>query len=62
MNILDQLSAAEFTALEAEARARVIVELGEPIRTLARQGKALSDVKRMMRKMLGERLGENQHL
>ena len=60
-NVLDQLSAAEFTALEAEARARVIVELGEPIRTLARQGKALSDVKRMMRKMLGERLGENQH-
>ena len=56
-DILGQLSAAEFTALEAEARARVIAEIGEPIRTLARQGKAVSDVKRMMRKMLRESTG-----
>lgn len=54
-DVLGQLSAAEFTALEAEARVRVITEMGEPIRSLARQGKAVSDVKRMMRKMVKER-------
>lgn len=54
---LAQLSAEEYAVLEAEARARVITEMGEPIRTLARQGKAVSDVKRMMRKIVKEHEG-----
>ena len=56
-DVLGRLSAAEFTALEAEARARVIADMREPIRTLARQGKAVSDVKQMMRKIIGEHKG-----
>ena len=51
---LERLGAEEFAALEVEARARVIADMREPIRTLARQGKAVSDVKRMMRKIIGE--------
>ncbi len=54
-DVLDSLPAAEYTALEAAARARVIAEVAEPIRTLAGQGKAKVDVERMMLTLLRER-------
>ena len=44
----------EYTALELKAREKVIRELGPPICDLARQGKAMRDVKAMMRVLLAE--------
>lgn len=52
---LGRLSPAEWAALEAEARARVIAENGNPIRELAQKGKAMERVKAMMRKILAEK-------
>lgn len=54
---LAELSAEEFAALEQKARAKVIAELRPPICDLARQGKALRDVKAMMRVLLAEQGG-----
>ncbi len=50
---LDALLAEEWTALEAAARARVIAESADPVRRLAREGKAWTSVRSMMRKLLG---------
>jgi len=56
-DLLDSLSSEQFIALEREARDKVIRELGPPICDLARQGKALHDVKAMMRVILAEQGG-----
>lgn len=52
---LDALPVEEWAALEAEARARVIAENADPVRRLAREGKAWTSVRPMMRKLLGSR-------
>jgi len=49
---LAELAAAEYEALEQRAREKVIAELGPPICDLARRGKAMRDVKAMMRALL----------
>lgn len=51
---LESLPAAEYAALEAAARARVIAESSEPIRSLAQWGKAKVVVNRMMLTILRE--------
>ena len=60
-DILDNLSADQWATLEAEARAHVIAETADPVRQLARDGKAWTSVKPMMRRLLNERQGENAH-
>lgn len=50
---LDTLPAQEWAALEEAARARVIAESTDPVRRLAREGKAWTSVKPMMKKLLG---------
>ena len=61
-DVLESLSAEEFKVLEVGARARVIAESVDPVRKLAREGKAWTSVKPMMRKIIAERkrLGENE--
>jgi len=54
-DILDGLTPAEFAMLEAEARAKVIAETADPVRQLAKDGKAWTSVKPMMRKILSEK-------
>ena len=49
---LDALPAEEWAALEAAARTRVIAESVDPVRRLAREGKARTSVRPMMRKLL----------
>lgn len=49
---LDALSAEEWAALEEVARAQVVAESVDPVRRLAREGKAWTSVKPMMRKLL----------
>ena len=51
-DILGSLPADQWAALEAEARARVIAETADPVRKLAKDGKAWTSVKPMMRKLL----------
>ena len=51
---LKSLSPDEFASLEASARARVIAETVDPVRQLAKDGKAWTSVKPMMRKILLE--------
>lgn len=51
-DVLDRLPRDQWTALEESARARVIAETLDPIRQLARDGKAWGPVKSMMRKIL----------
>ena len=51
------LSAAEYKALEQQAREKVIAETGPPICDLARRGKATRDVKARMREMLTQEPG-----
>jgi len=53
-DILDRLPPVQWAALEAEARARVIAETADPVRQLAKDGKAWTSVKPMMRKLLME--------
>lgn len=55
-DILGSLAPDEWAALEAEARARVIAENGNPVRELARRGKAMERVRAMMRTLLAERV------
>ena len=55
---LDSLPSAEYAALEAVARTRVIAEASEPICSLAKMGKARVDVKRMMLSLLREGASE----
>jgi hypothetical protein len=52
---LSAFSAQEWTALEAEARARVIDENADPVRELAQKGKAFERVRTMARQILRER-------
>ena len=52
--VLDSLSPDQWATLEAKARARVIAETADPIRKLAKDGKAWTSVKPMMRKLLME--------
>jgi len=51
---LDMLPRDQWTTLEAEARARVIAETTDPVRQLAKDGKAWTSVRPMMRKLLTE--------
>ena len=53
-DILDSLPANQWATLEAEARAQVIAETADPVRQLAKDGKAWTSVKPMMRKLLTE--------
>ena len=53
-DILDKLLPAQWTELEAKARARVIAENRDPIRALAQKGKAFERVRAMMRQILRE--------
>ena len=53
-DILDSLSADQWAALEAKARIKVIAETADPVRQLAKDGKAWTSVKPMMRKLLTE--------
>jgi len=53
-DILDSLPADQWAPLEAEARSRVIAETADPVRQLAKDGKAWTSVKPMMRKLLTE--------
>jgi len=53
-DILDSLPADQWATLEAEARAQVIAETADPVRQLAKDGKAWTSVKPMMRKLLTE--------
>ena len=53
-DILDSLPADQWTPLEAAARIRVIAETADPVRKLAKDGKAWTSVKPMMRKLLTE--------
>ena len=54
LDILDSLPADQWATLEAEARAQVIAETADPVRQLAKDGKAWTSVKPMMRKLLTE--------
>ena len=54
-DVLESIPPDQWAALEAEARARVIAETTEPVRQLAKEGKAWTSVKPMMRKILAER-------
>ena len=53
-DILDSLSADQWATLEAKARIKVIAETVDPVRKLAKDGKAWTSVKPMMRKLLME--------
>ena len=53
-DILNSLPADHWATLEAEARTRVIAETADPVRQLAKDGKAWTSVKPMMRKLLTE--------
>ena len=53
-DILDRLPPDQWATLEAAARARVIAETADPVRQLAKDGKAWTSVKPMMRKLLME--------
>jgi len=53
-DILDSLPADQWAPLEAAARIRVIAETADPVRKLAKDGKAWTSVKPMMRKLLTE--------
>ena len=53
-DILDSLPADQWAPLEAAARIRVIAETADPVRQLAKDGKAWTSVKPMMRKLLME--------
>ena len=53
-DILDSLPADQWAALETDARTRVIAETADPVRRLAKDGKAWTSVKPMMRKLLTE--------
>ena len=53
-DILDRLPPDQWATLEAAARARVIAETADPVRQLAKDGKAWTSVKPMMRKLLTE--------
>ena len=53
-DILDSLPADQWAPLEAAARIRVIAETADPVRKLAKDGKAWTSVKPMMRKLLKE--------
>ena len=53
-DVLDALLPEQWTELEAKARARVIAESADPVRRLAREGKAWTSVKPMMRKILAQ--------
>ena len=53
-DILDSLSEDQWAPLEAAARIRVIAETADPVRKLAKDGKAWTSVKPMMRKLLME--------
>ena len=53
-DILDSLPADQWAALEAKARIKVIAETVDPVRKLAKEGKAWTSVKPMMRKLLTE--------
>ena len=53
-DILDSLPADQWALLEAKARARTIAETADPVRQLAKDGKAWTSVKPMMRKLLTE--------
>ena len=54
LDILDSLPADQWAPLEVKARARVIAETADPVRQLAKDGKAWTSVKPMMRKLLTE--------
>jgi hypothetical protein len=53
-DVLNKLLPDQWAALEAKARARVIMENRDPIRALAQKGKAFERVRAMMRQMLRE--------
>ncbi len=54
-DVLATLPKEQWATLEAEARARVIAEYVDPVRKLAREGKAWTTVRPMMRKILAEK-------
>ena len=53
-DVLDSLPADQWATLEAKARIKVIAETADPVRQLAKDGKAWTSVKPMMRKLLTE--------
>jgi len=53
-DVLDHLTSEQWAVLEAQARERVIAETADPVRQLARDGKAWTSVKPMMRRLLTE--------
>ena len=55
-DVLDSLSPDQWAPLEAKARAQIITETSDPIRQLARDGKAWGPVKARMRELIAEEL------